>query len=391
MKDRVFRLLITGGGTAGHITPGIAVVEAIRGRKINHQIRWIGVKGRAEEDLVPRANIELLTIQVNGLERSIKPGSIIRNTRTILDWMILRPLRTGLKLLESFRPDVVLGTGGYVCVPILFAARFLGIPTMILEQNSVPGLSVRLFARFADAVGIAYPDSASMLPAHKVILVGNPILKSVMNADRNTAMTEFDLNPKLRTILVIGGSLGSEQLNQAVRRFLELRAMHETLDSWQMIHSVGKNKFPDFMKTIQPSKTYHPFPYIYNPAMALAASDLVVCRAGAMTLAEITARGLPAIIVPWAGAVRNHQYTNAQSLAESGAALMIPDHTFSGDVLFEKFQELEGDADRLQEMAQASRRMGKPEAAEIVLDCVLRLCDKHDIVMAKELTGGNTS
>ncbi len=371
MTRSPIRLMIAGGGTAGHITPGTAVVEAMRRRSMPHDILWIGVSGRAEEDLVPRADIPLRTLHLKGLERSLSLSGILRNAWTAIDWITMRPLLSARRLIREFRPDLVLGTGGYVCAPVLTAARLMNIPTLILEQNSVPGLTVRLLSRWVDRVGIAYPDSGCLLKGRSVSCVGNPISNSIVTADRAEGIRMFNLDPARRTLLVIGGSLGSTVLNDAVAGYLSLRGTDD--HGWQILHSVGRNKFDAYMRRTPSFAEYHPHAYIYAPALALAAADLVLCRAGAMTLAELTARGVPAIVVPWPGAVRDHQTTNAKTLARAGAAIMIRESELSGATLSDTITSFNSDSERLVRMAEASRKLGNPRAADDVLDIVLKM------------------
>ncbi len=326
-----FRLLVAGGGTGGHITPGIAVVEAVRKRIQRLKVLWVGVHGRREEDMVPRFDIPLTTLRLRGLERSMRPRALYRNIGTSMKWMTLRPVCQAHSILKDFEPDFVLGTGGYVCAPVMVAARILRVRSWILEQNSVPGLTVRLLARWVDGVGVAYEISRDLLPASACVeLIGNPVLDTILTADRHSGIREFGLSPERKTLLVVGGSLGSEALNSTIRDLMSLDKNNTILSNWQILHAVGQNKYPDFIKQIPLSPHYFPVPFIYNAPAALAAADLVMCRAGAMTLAEITARGVPSIVVPWPGAVRDHQTTNARALDQAGAAILIPESELSG-------------------------------------------------------------
>ncbi len=375
MPRTPLRLMIAGGGTAGHVTPGTAVVEAIRRKSLPHVILWIGVTGRAEEDLVPRADIPLKTLRLKGLERSLALSGILRNASTAIDWITLHPLLSARKLILEFNPDLVLGTGGYVCAPVLTVARIMNIPTIILEQNSIPGLTVRLLSRWVDCVGIAYPDTGCLLTGRPVSLVGNPISSSILTADRAEGMKAFNLDPSRKTMLVIGGSLGSSVLNDAIAEYLRMRGT-ESL-GWQILHSVGKNKFDAYMQKTPSFPGYHPYAYIYAPALALATADVVLCRAGAMTLAELTARGVPAIVVPWPGAVRDHQTTNAKTLVHAGAAVMIRECELTGTRLVNTINSFISDPEQLDRMAAASRNLGNPRAADDVLQIILDMVDRR--------------
>ncbi len=367
-----FRLIVTGGGTGGHITPGLAVIDALKARIPGLRILWVGVRGRREEDLVPRHNIPLQTMNLRGLERSFKPGAIIRNFTTGLSWAMMLPVLRARKIIQDFQPDCILGTGGYVCAPVMVAGKLMGIRTWILEQNSVPGLAVKVLSRLVDGVGIAFDVTRSMLPVSAPVeFVGNPVTRKVLEATREEGIREFNLNPRLKTLLVMGGSLGSTALNNAVLELLKRSSDGLAYEGWQIIHSVGLNKFNTFMGNCPDSPRYSPLNFIYETHAALAGADLILCRAGAMTLAEITARGLPGIVVPWPGAVRNHQYTNAQALSVKEAAILIPETELSGAKLagiLRDFREFPG---RLEKMANASRSLSRPDAAETIADLIL--------------------
>jgi len=369
---KTFRLMITGGGTGGHITPGIAVIEALRQRVPRLKVLWVGVEGRKEEDILPRCKIPLVTMKLRGLERSYKLGAIFRNFKTALTWLTFRPVWEASRIIKEFEPDFVLGTGGYVCAPIMIAAKLRKIKTWILEQNSVPGLAVRLLSRVVDTVGIAYEMTRDLLPSNAVVeLVGNPVLSTIITADRDAGMEEFKLESRLKTLLVMGGSLGSLALNNAVRDMLKVDSDGMILKDWQIIHAVGQHKFEHFMKDMPDYEHYHTYPFIYNAPLALAASDLVICRAGAMTLAEITARGVPSIVVPWPGAVRDHQTTNARALDQAGAAILIPESDLSGMRLADVVRSFNKFPQRLSKMAENALSLGQPDAAHRIADFIM--------------------
>ncbi|HPQ42092.1 MAG TPA: UDP-N-acetylglucosamine--N-acetylmuramyl-(pentapeptide) pyrophosphoryl-undecaprenol N-acetylglucosamine transferase, partial [bacterium] len=292
--------------------------------------------------------------------------------QTGLTWLTLKPVLQARTIIREFEPDFVLGTGGYVCAPVMVAARWMGIRSWILEQNSAPGFTVRRLARWVDGIGIAYEITRDRLPRNAPVeLVGNPVLTTILTATRDAGIQEFKLNSELKTLLVMGGSLGSVSLNNAVRELLAIDARSGILRGWQVLHAVGQKKYESYMKQITARPGYHPHPFIYNAPAALAASDLVMCRGGAMTLAEVTARGIPSIVVPWPGAVRDHQTTNARSLDQAGAAVLIPEMELTGIRLAEIFRSFESNPHRLAEMADRARALGRPEAAERIADFIL--------------------
>jgi UDP-N-acetylglucosamine--N-acetylmuramyl-(pentapeptide) pyrophosphoryl-undecaprenol N-acetylglucosamine transferase len=369
---RRFRLLVAGGGTGGHITPGLAVIEAVRRRIREPAILWVGVKGRREEDMVPRHNIHLRTLELRGLEREFRPLSVYRNFCTALNWLTFKPVRKALTILREFKPDFALATGGYVCAPIVIAARMEGIQCWILEQNSIPGLTVRKLANRVDGVGIAYEVTRKHLSSRaRIEFIGNPVLRSVLTASKKDGIVEFGLKVTRKTLFVMGGSLGSETLNTAIRDLLKIDQDAGFLNNWQIIHVTGSNKYERFIRTVPDRPNYHPFPFLYNAPKALAAADLVICRGGAMTLAEVTARGLPSIIVPWPGAVRDHQTMNAVALEEAGAAWLVREANLSGIYLADMIRSFNARPGSLSKMALRARDLGRPDAADRMVDFML--------------------
>jgi UDP-N-acetylglucosamine--N-acetylmuramyl-(pentapeptide) pyrophosphoryl-undecaprenol N-acetylglucosamine transferase len=333
---------------------------------------WIGTKGRKEEDLVPRAGIPLETLKLSGLQRDLSLSAAWRNARSILNWLTAAPFIKAHAILKKFQPDFVLGTGGYVCAPLLITAKMMGLRRWILEQNSIPGMTVKMLARWVDGVGIAYESSRPLLKSAKRIeLVGNPAPASIVEANREEGIQFYELDPRRRTLLVIGGSLGSEVLNRGVGDLIKLMQKSSESINWQILHSTGQTKYDEFIRSAGIQPFHHARPFLYRPDLALAAADLVLCRGGAMTLAEITARGVPSIIVPWPGAVRNHQFHNAKSLADNGAAILIPETNFSGQSLMESILSLSAQPSRLESLARNAKVMGKPDSASIVVDIIL--------------------
>jgi UDP-N-acetylglucosamine--N-acetylmuramyl-(pentapeptide) pyrophosphoryl-undecaprenol N-acetylglucosamine transferase len=379
-----FRLVITGGGTGGHIMPGIAVVQAIRNRLPNMRVLWVGVKGRREEDIVPRYDIPLVTMRMHGLERSLSPGAFYRNAKTACQWISLQPILKARSILKEFAPDVILGTGGYVCAPVLIAGKTMGIRKWILEQNSVPGLTVKCLSKLADGIGIAYENTRGMLSANApIILVGNPVSPTILTASREDGLKAFHLDPRLRTLLVIGGSLGSVALNRMVQELLQMGEKGLAYQGWQIIHSTGHKKFEAATRSTQNLPHYHPYPYLYSPELALAAADLVVCRGGAMTLAEVTARGVPAVIVPWPGAVRNHQFTNAVVLADAGAAILTEESRLSGSHISSQLNEFRMYPDRLKKLAENSLKLGRVDATDRIADLIMTTNSREELQPSK--------
>jgi len=367
-----FRLVITGGDTVGHINSGIAVIESLQRRIKRLRVLWIGLKGSWEEDIVPRHQIIFRTLQIKSMERSFHPASILRDLKSIVAWSSGKHVINARRMLKEFEPDFVLGIGGSICIPVIIAATLMKKRCWILEQNSAPDFTVKLLSRIVDGVGIAYESTRRLLPlSAPVELTGNPILKRWLETSREEGAAEFGLDPSCKTLLVIGGSSGSTSLNNAVMELLKISLDGRAYEGWQIIHSVGREKYEKFMTRVNNIPRYFPHEFIYRVDRAFSAADLVVCRGGAMTLTEVTARGLPAIVVPWPGANKNHQYMNARTLADAGAVILINEEKFSGIKIATLLRDFRDNPARLTKVAEQSRREGKPDAAERVADFIL--------------------
>lgn len=296
----------------------------------------------------------------------------------------LKTLKTGFKLLQGvwqarkiikeFQPDLVVGTGGYVCGPVVAVAAWQGIPTLIHEQNAFPGITNRMLAKWVKKVAITYSESAKYFPEEKTVLTGNPVRPEVALAKREKALTKFGLDPRKKTVLIFGGSRGARSINKAL---VEARANLQKENNLQIIHVSGKEDFVwvSGQKSMEEVKLGNVIlkPYLYNMPEALAAADLVVCRAGATTLAEITVRGLPSILIPYPYATDNHQEYNARSLEKAKAALVILDKNLNGQIITKHLLELINNEDRLEIMSQESKKLGRLQAAEEIVDCLYNL------------------
>jgi UDP-N-acetylglucosamine--N-acetylmuramyl-(pentapeptide) pyrophosphoryl-undecaprenol N-acetylglucosamine transferase len=351
------KVLIAGGGTGGHIYPGIAVAEELKRIAPETDILFVGGDRGLEGRVVPEAGFELATIGARGLPRRSPwrvPGAVLANTGAFL-------AATGI--VGRFKPDVVLGTGGYVSAPVVVAAWLARRPVVLQEQNSVPGLTNRLLARVADEVHLAFSESRGFF-AHKdrLKLTGNPVRRMILSGDRKAALARFGLSEGKSTVFVFGGSRGARRINEAT-----LEAMAKLRGSLpaQFILQTGKEDFAWAKERAEAqSLPVTVVPYLTHIHEAYAAADLVVCRAGAMTLAEIAACGVPAILVPYPFAAYNHQETNAQNLAERGGAVLIRDSELTGERLASDLRRLVQDRETLIKMSVNARRFARPDAAE---------------------------
>lgn len=397
------RVVLTGGGTGGHVYPALAVAEALRKLRPAAELLFIG-GDRLEARVVPAAGLQFRAISVHGLAGDMPVTKRLRAALEIAAWV---PLFQSLGVLRAFRPEVVIGTGGYVSGPVLLAAWLTGIPRVALDGNRVPGWTSRLVARFADVVAVAHPEMTGFFAARirkgaRVEVTGLPIRADIMLATREEGAKALGLDPARTTVLLFGGSLGSRRLNEALRGALRLLAASGAPPGLQVLHVVGQRFVEEFQPASPPSPSpraerggpgnsmeeartrgevpaiaYHVLPYLEpHYAEALAAADLVISRAGASTVAELTARGLPAILVPWSLASTGEQALNAEPLGRAGAAAIIPDHELTADRLAQVLLELLNDRPRLARMADAAKALGRPEAAEAVARIALELAER---------------
>jgi UDP-N-acetylglucosamine--N-acetylmuramyl-(pentapeptide) pyrophosphoryl-undecaprenol N-acetylglucosamine transferase len=371
---------LTGGGTGGHVYPALAVAEALRQIAPEAQLLYIG-GDRMEARTVPEAGLPFRQISVHGLAgRSMSLG---RRFRSIIELGMGLPLFQSLRILRGFGPDVVLGTGGYVSGPVLLAARILGLPCAALDGNRVPGHTSRIVARLVDLVAVAHGELAEYFSARvrrgaRVEVTGLPVRPEITAVSRESGAAALGLDPSRPTVLALGGSLGSERINRAVTGAVELLATTDSLRQLQVLHVTGERFAAPASESELPVGRYRRVPYLgADYPQALAAADLVVSRAGASTLAEITARGLPAILIPWARAATGEQVQNAQALAGAGGAVMIRDHDLSPERLAAALESSLGRRAELDRMAAASRSLGHPGAAPRVAELVLELASRR--------------
>jgi UDP-N-acetylglucosamine--N-acetylmuramyl-(pentapeptide) pyrophosphoryl-undecaprenol N-acetylglucosamine transferase len=361
------RFVVTGGGTGGHIYPALAIARGLQQRFPGCTIMYLGTNRGLEADIVPKAGLEFHAVRAVGIKRSLS----LHNLK--VPWEALAGYREARKLIRHFVPRAVVGTGGYVCGPVMLAAARLKIATLIHEQNALPGITNRILSRMVDRVAVTFEDSLKYFPRRAgVRLTGLPVRPEVLSASRERAREKFCVQENELLVLSFGGSQGARSLNRAVAEALGSLAGRQGL---KLLHVTGSGQYAEFMQMIQ-SQVFGTglpgnitvVPYMYEMPEALAAADLVISRAGAATLAEITVRGLPSILVPFPYATGNHQEHNAGALVSRGAAEMIKDAELSGTVLVKMLDKLLGDRDRLGKMAEASRRLGKPRALDDILD-----------------------
>ncbi len=354
-------MILAGGGTGGHIYPAIAIANEFKFRFPDSDILFAGTRKGLEKELVSKNNFRLEFISAIGLARSLKKELFI------LPYFLVKSLLESRMVIKKFNPDMVIGTGGYVSLPVVLAAGLMGKKTVIQEQNSYPGLSTRILSLLAGRVFLSYQNSTRyFIFKKKLKVLGNPIREEILSGNKEEGLKKFNLEPNKKTVFVFGGSQGSKNINKAIKEGMEHLKKYEDL---QFLWQTGNKDFEeikDFMKSINLTSTVLPF--IQDMASAYAVSDLLVCRAGALTLAEVTACGKPVILIPYPFATADHQRYNALSLKEKGAAEVILEKELKGENLAELIAGLIKDENRLKEMSDNSKMLAKPLATSQIVD-----------------------
>lgn len=363
MQNRL-NILFAGGGTGGHLFPALAIAGQIKKLRPDAEITFIGTNGRIEARVVPHHGYAFRSLWISGLHRSWRFSNV------------LFPLKVVVALVQAFialrkvKPQVVVGTGGYVCGPPVYAATLLGIPTLLQEQNSYPGITTRLLAERVDEVHVSFELTRKVLKrAENVILSGNPTRSELVKGTMKEGRSFFGLSGERQVLFVFGGSLGASSINIAVDRIVPDLLAHDVAVLWQ----TGERDYTQMSeKYREHSGRVVIRQFIDRMAEAYAASTLVLCRSGATTVAELACTGVPSILVPYPFAAADHQTENAKAMVENGASLMIRD-----DELHEKLLHtvtgLLGDQQQLRTMGERALALGKPDAAEHIAQAILRL------------------
>ncbi len=359
------RILFATGGTGGHINPALAVAGYIRRTQPDAQILFVGTAVKMEAKLVPAAGFDFKTIDISGFQRSLSWTNIKRNTATL--FRLLRSSSQAKKILQEFRPDVVVGFGGYVSGPVLRMAHKMGIPIAIHEQNAYPGVTNKTLAKKADAVMLTVQAAEKYLECkNPPVHTGLPVRGEIVDADRDFARAELGLDDR-PMILSMGGSLGARAINEAV---VELIAAKAPEGKWQFHHAYGQygKWVPDSLREkgvdpdALPNLTVRE--YIDDMDRCLAAADLVICRAGASSLSEFEAVGKASILIPSPNVAENHQYHNAMALVEKDAAVLIEEKDLTGERLIAEVQALLDDPQRLEMLGANAKKLAVPDTVE---------------------------
>ena len=348
---KAMKIIVSGGGTGGHIYPALTLIRTLQQKVDKLEVLYVGTHAGLEADIIPKEGITFATVDLQGFKRSLSPENLLRAARAI------KGVGKAMGIVRKFQPDVVVGTGGYVCGPVLMAASLLGIPSLIQEQNVIPGITNKILSKFVNKIATGYQEANGAFPANKVVFTGNPIRQEVMAQRQEADYEAFALHPGTTTILVSGGSRDV-----------------------QILHATGKGEYEDIISRIsaagldlQQADNIKVKPYLYNMPQAMAIADLAIFRAGATGLAELTAKGIPAILVPYPYAAENHQEHNARAVEKAGAARVILNKDLTAQGLIQAIDELIGKPEKLQAMAKASAKLGRPEAADTISELIIEL------------------
>lgn len=355
------RVIISGGGTGGHIFPAISIANAIKLRYPDAKILFVGAEDRMEMTRVPAAGYEIVGLPVAGFNRS----ALLKNI------VVLKKLATSLlkarKVVKTFKPDIAIGVGGYASGPLLKMASRLGVPTLVQEQNSYAGVTNKLLAEKAARICVAYEGMERFFPKEKIVLTGNPCRKDLeTNVLQEEALRFFNLDPMKKTILVIGGSLGAKTINQSILHNLPLLAESGVQVVWQ----AGERYLHELTMSLQSkekSENIHLYDFINRMDLAYKVADLVVSRAGAGSISELSILGKPVILVPSPNVAEDHQTKNAQALVDHHAAVMIKDADAQNE-LIPMAVKIVNDGDTLRQLSDNIKKMALPDSANRIVD-----------------------
>jgi len=365
MKKQI-KIIVSGGGTGGHIYPAISIANALKQKIENCEILFVGAEGKMEMEKVPAAGYKIVGLPIRGLQRSLSKENLKFFPR------LFKSLRKAKKVVKEFQPDVVIGVGGYASGPLLHVASKLGIPTLIQEQNSYAGITNKLLAKKAKKICVAYDGMERFFPKEKILLTGNPVRKDLINiAQKNKEAKEyFKLDPQKKVILIVGGSLGARTINNSV-----LNALDQIKDSEvQLIWQTGKFYFDKVKEELKSwdLDNVKVFDFVSRMDLAYAAADIVISRAGAGTISELCLVEKPSILVPSPNVAEDHQTQNAMALVKKNAALMVKDVEAQQKLIKEALSLIK-DADLLEELAKNSKALAKPNAADDIANEILAM------------------
>ncbi|MGM9834523.1 MAG: undecaprenyldiphospho-muramoylpentapeptide beta-N-acetylglucosaminyltransferase [Bacilli bacterium] len=349
------KIIVSAGGTGGHIYPALAIIDKFKEHEKNLEVLYIGTHNRMEKDLIPKRNIKYEELEIYGFSKT----DIIRDIKNI--FLINKAYKKSLKIMKEFKPDLVLGIGGYVTYPVIKAASKLNIKTFIHEQNSIAGKSNRSLAKYADLIGVSFPESIKYFPQNKTFVSGNPVADNALKI-KPISKESIGLDPNKKLVIIVCGSLGSLSVNQKMSDFVE----SVNGKSYQVLYITGNDLYESFISQTKVSKNVIVKPYIDNLSALLKNADLVVTRAGASTMSEIIALCLPAIFIPSPYVANNHQYYNAMELKKKNAGEVIEEKDLNANTLLKMIDSLIDNDQKLNTIRNNLRTMKVQESSELI-------------------------
>jgi len=364
------KIIISGGGTGGHIFPAIAIAEAIKKQEPNAEFLFVGAKGRMEMERVPKAGYDIKGLWISGIQRSLT----LKNLS--FPFKLISSLWNARKIVKSFKPDLAIGVGGYASGPLLKVATSLRIPSLIQEQNSYPGITNKLLAKSVDKICVAYEGLERWFPKEKIVMTGNPVRETVVDLEgkRTKAAESFNLDPEIPTLVVVGGSLGARTINESIEAGLQ--KIHKR--GYQLIWQTGKLYTEQAQTAVRKidSKKLVSLPFIDGMDYAYAMADVLISRAGAMSVSEICLVARPSILVPSPNVAEDHQTKNAKALADRNAAILIKDADARKELVESALNLLESQEQR-EEISRNARKMAHADASERIAEEALNLTRKQ--------------
>lgn len=371
------KVIIAAAGTGGHINPGIAIASKIKKEEPDSNIVFIGTPRGLENDLVPRAGYKLKTINAYGISRELKIENLKRLYYTI------HAKKEAKKILEEFKPDIVIGTGGYICIPVAMAAKSLDIPVVLHESNAFPGASVKLLSKTAKSVMIGFEDAKIRLPkAKEIVVTGNPVKISKINVDKEKIRSNLGIKNNKPIVLVFGGSQGAKTINDTILEII-LKNMNK---EYNLVWATGTNSYDEIKEEIRNNnknigtlENTKVLSYIYNMEEMMNACDMIVCRSGAMTIAEIIVVGKPAIFIPFPYASENHQEFNARVLEKKGAAKIILDKDVQANNLNREIEEIVTNKANILDMGEKAKSLCVSNVLDKIYEQVKKYSNENDV------------
>lgn len=360
------KFIISGGGTGGHIFPAVAIANKLKEREPDCEILFVGAEGRMEMERVPQAGYKIVGLPIMGIQRKLT----LKNLK--VPFMLMKSLAKAKKVIREFKPNVAIGVGGYASGPLLKKAESLGVPSVLQEQNSYPGITNKLLAKKAAKICVAYDNMHQFFPVGKIIKTGNPVRNNILKAPnlKIEGKTHFKLNDDQPVVLVIGGSLGARTINNAIAKILQ----NTDKVDFQLIWQTGKLYYDNIRSMLDKMDlpNVQAMPFISEMELAYGAADVVISRAGALSISELCAIGMPSILIPSPNVSEDHQTKNAMALVDKSAALLVKD--------VEAEDKLKGELDKLlhndslrNELGINAGKMGMPNAADLIVDEILKL------------------